>query len=188
MDDKRQVWRLALEEAIAERERIDSVISFYSEKLGRDPASTAAAADQMTDTAQPAPPGASPLILVSEGEFWGMSTPKATAALLDKSGRTRPLKTREILQCLRKGGVNFGGKNPEGTLYRSLGRDPRFTNVGKSTWGLSAWYPKAARTTPPSSANGLDHEVGTPAETPVSAQTDDHNDESPHSEGEGGGS
>ena len=50
-----------------------------------------------------------------------------------------------MVAALRKGGVMFSGKDPGQTFYTILSRNAIFTNVGKSTWGLSSWYPDRVR-------------------------------------------
>jgi hypothetical protein len=84
-----------------------------------------------------------PVTGVREGQFYGMSGPKASKALLRLVGRDRPLKTQEIFDAIRKGGVTqIQNAN---TLYRSLTRDPELHNVGRGRWGLTEWYPNARR-------------------------------------------
>ena len=44
--------------------------------------------------------------------------------------------------------MKFEGKDPAGTFYAILSRTPAFHRVGKSTWGLTAWYPNAIKKPP----------------------------------------
>lgn len=94
-----------------------------------------------------------------------MSGPKAARALMEKFGRERPLKTEEIFTAIKKGGVQV--QSQQG-LYRSLFRDPKFTKVGMSLWGLSVWYPAAARKAAKADAEAEAAELG----------LDDHEDAS----------
>jgi uncharacterized coiled-coil protein SlyX len=142
-----------LAEAQRERERLDVVITYLSERLGTVPPPTT------PDSPAQKPPGsptAHPMSVVSEGEFFGMSAPKAAIVLMDRIGRSRPLKTDEIFTAVKRGGVSIGNS---GSLYRSLFRDPRFHKVGRGLWGLSKWYGNAA------TAKGA---KGQPAEPDVS--------------------
>ena len=140
MDDlRRKALEDELAEAIRERERLDHAIAYLADRLGK-PIPTNGGTDE-----PPVVHDATTPVTTAPGEFYGMSSTAAARAVLEKAGRSRPLKTQEILDLLRRGGVNFKGKNPTGTLYRSLFRSPVFHKVGPGRWGLSAWYSSAAR-------------------------------------------
>src|SRR5207249_8676152 len=103
-----------------EKKRLEGAMAFYEYELGI--AASADAPGEPTSDADKLPavlaaPGPDPRVLVGAGEFWGESSTKAAARLLEKSGRSHPLKTREILAAILKGGVRLGGKTPEGSLY-----------------------------------------------------------------------
>lgn len=144
MDEtRRAAFQIALDEARNERERIDQVIAFLSERVGIRP--TVLNAGDIED----APPGDAARdvgpVQVADGEFYGMSQTKAAQAFLERAGRSRPQKTEQIIAALGRGGVAVGGKDPGGTLYKILNRHPSFRRVGASLWGLSAWYPNVPR-------------------------------------------
>jgi hypothetical protein len=140
MDDlRRKALEDELAEAVGEREHLDHAIAYLADRLGK-PIPSNAGADE-----QPMVHDATSPVTTSPGEFYGMSSTAAARAVLEKAGRSRPLKTQEILDLLRRGGVTFTGKSPVGTLYRSLFRSPVFHKVGAGLWGLSAWYSPAAR-------------------------------------------
>jgi hypothetical protein len=140
MDDtRRQVLTEELEEAIKERDRLTAFIELLGERLGVPIAGPNGPAP--SGTQEPAAAG-DPASAVAEGEFYGMSAPKASKALLQKFGRSRPMKTDEIFEAVTKGGVKI---KESGTLYRSLFRDEAFHRVGRGVWGLSEWYPNARR-------------------------------------------
>jgi hypothetical protein len=142
MDQKRRdVLKAAYNDLLAQMADLQVALRVLAMQLGED--LPGAPAD--TGPVPAVGSGEDPASRVNQGEFHGYSSPKATHALLERVGRTRPLKTLEILEAIRKGGVQLGGKSPEGTLYKSLDRDERFTKVGRGFWGLSDWYPARPR-------------------------------------------
>jgi len=136
---------IALRAALRDQSRANATVEFLREKLGlADTGSMVLGpGDGERDEASSAQ-DVGP-ISVTEGEFYGMSQPKAAAAFLERAGRSRPQRTEAIMAALKKGGIEFGGKDPLQTFYAILARNPIFHNVGRSTWGLSAWYPNAIR-------------------------------------------
>jgi hypothetical protein len=139
MDDlRRKALEEELSEAVRERERLDHAIAYLADRLGK-PIPTSGSADEQGMVHDPTAP-----VTTAPSEFFGMSSTAAARAVLEKAGRSRPLKTEEILDLIRLGGVEFKGKDPGGTLYRSLFRSPVFQRVGPGRWGLSAWYGTAA--------------------------------------------
>jgi hypothetical protein len=146
MEDQRAtILRAELEAARRERDRLDAAIAYLAQRVGEDPdAHAGGSASESPELSASLPATASPVVLVAEGEFWGLSIPKAYRAMLEKSGRSRPLKTRELLACLAKGGVRVNGKEPEMQLYRTLRQDSAVRNLGGGVWGLSVWYPAAS--------------------------------------------
>lgn len=134
---RRQVLEAELTDAVRERERLDVVIAYLSDRLGIAPPTTGAGAkpealrvDSMGRV--------DPESLVSEGEFFGSSATAAAARVLEKVGRPNNLKTEELMRAIRKGGVPV--KNAS-TLYRSLIRYSKVQRVGPGLWGLAAWFP-----------------------------------------------
>ena len=69
-----------------------------------------------------------------------MSQADATEKLL-RLHPGQPLKTGEILDALRKSGVQINPKNGITILYTTLKRSPKFERVAGKAWGLSEWYP-----------------------------------------------
>lgn len=128
--------------AVRQREQLDAVISYLSGRLGVDVASGGRADQQDQSSSPSVDHQAEPAASVREGEFFGMSSPDASRRLLEKFGRTRPMKTDEIFAAITKGGVKIQNSP---TLYRSLTRDPSFLRVGRGVWGLADWYPASAR-------------------------------------------
>ncbi len=68
-------------------------------------------------------------------EFLGKSQPEAAKALLTKVGH--PLPTEEIIEGIRKGGVEVG--TSKYGFYSILNRSDDFALAKKNTWGLSEW-------------------------------------------------
>ena len=139
MDDvKRDALQAALDEAEEEHEQLESVIKYLRGKLGIE-------GDKSPEVIK-MPPGTLPPVVgnaasaVGESEFYGLSAPKAAREVLNRVGRARPLKTDEIFEAIKKGGVQISSSE---VLYRSLFRDRIFHRVGRGRWGLRAWYPNA---------------------------------------------
>lgn len=144
-DARTETLRAELESALRKRTRLDAVIDYLRDELGiqgPDPDGPDPGAGEKASAAPQLNPNAPVTTLVAEGEFFGMSGPKAAVALLERVGRSRPLKTDELFEAIVKGGVKV--KDRQG-FYRTLFRDPRFLKVGRSLWGLAAWYPESAR-------------------------------------------
>lgn len=153
---RRQLLQGELEQALRERDRLNVVVAYLSERLGiEEPASDGgetAPTEQALATATEAADA------VREGQFYGMSGPKAAKELLRMFGRTRPMKTDEIYAAIKKGGVGIGSS---GTLYRSMFRDDDFHKVGRGVWGLSEWYPNASKQTKTEGQDESDEQIVT---------------------------
>jgi hypothetical protein len=132
----REGWQAVLDSALEERAELDSVIAYASRQLGIE-APQGPMADEGGNGGSVNLTG-EPSASVVEGQFVGMSGPKAAKALLERFGRSRPMKTDEIYAAVKKGGVNIGSS---AALYRSLTRDDAFFKVARGRWGLSEWYP-----------------------------------------------
>jgi hypothetical protein len=140
-DEERAAFRIARDKAMADRQQLDGLIAYLSERLG-EPLPVAPGTG-VTGPEQPVgqggSPGADPVAGTNEGEYFDFVSTKAALELLTKFGsREHPLTTTQILDAIRKGGVKIGS---EEALYRSLARSHRFRKVGKGVWGLSEWYP-----------------------------------------------
>lgn len=131
---ERQVLEGQRIDALRKRDELDVVIKYFDSILGARPDDAVPAGEPATS---PAAGIQDPLSPVNEGEFYGMSATKASKVVLERVGKSRPLKTAEIFEAIRKGGVAF--KSKEG-LYKSLDRDPTFRKIPPGRWGLDAWY------------------------------------------------
>lgn len=143
-DAGKQGLQQALDEAVAERDRLDVVIAYLGEMLGVDTAAIAwhpaspGSGRPITPRVDTSTGQVDLLSLVAEGEFYGQSMASAASAVLRKIGKPNALKTAQLVEALRKGGVPV---KSGGTLYRSINRNSKFRRVGKGLWGLSEWYP-----------------------------------------------
>lgn len=136
MDEGRKtVLSEELDAAIRQRDELNVVIDYLSKLVGRPGAGEQPGVQ--AGEFQTANPSAEPTSLVGEGEFFGKTSTEAATEVLTRIGRSRPLKTQEIFEALTKGGVKIS----QSALYRGLFRNPKFTRVGKSLWGLTEWYP-----------------------------------------------
>lgn len=101
--------------------------------------------------------GADPVAGTAEGEFFNYNSTDAAYDVLKKYGsRTHPLKTKQIFDAIKKGGVQI---SVEQAMYRSLARSHRFRKVGPGSWGLAEWYPKGTKTTAPRTVQNADGSV-----------------------------
>jgi len=128
-----------LTEAIRKRDELNTFIKVLQEMGGTSlPTETAP-----TDAGQQQTSGqevTDPLSAVYPGMFFGKTQPQAVKALLDKM-KPRPVKTKTIVDCLKKGGLEVGGKKPEVNLWGVLNRSSdTFILVPKAGWGLVEWY------------------------------------------------
>jgi hypothetical protein len=143
MDEiQRQALNALFEAKLEERERLDTFLSVLGAELGRDvPSGPSNDASAVNGATRSVDMQALPAASVGEGQYFGMSAPKAAKDLLERFGRDRPMKTQEIFDAITKGGVQIGNAS---TLYRSLSRDTTFFRLGKrknGRWGLREWYP-----------------------------------------------
>lgn len=163
-ENRRAALADELGDAVRERERLNHVITYLSDRLGipeppndrfgipvvgagqpAPPPQAKPPAPSTSPPPRPTPPSAqrqplverTPAELVREGEFSSLSKTEAAAAVLGRVGS--PLTTAELHSAVAKGGVNVKDR---GTLYRSMYRVDRFTRVGTALWGLTEWHPQ----------------------------------------------
>jgi hypothetical protein len=134
-----------LDDAIAQRQELDVFIRHVSGRLGvatpSGPNGGGSPRTTVTNTGNHA--GADPVENTVEAEYFGRNSTDAAYAILSKFGDVRhTLKTKQLYDALKKGGVQISG---EDVLYRSLARSNRFRKVARGTWGLSEWYPNAPK-------------------------------------------
>lgn len=140
MDEtRRRVLLAELEDAKRELEGLGLFIETLSKRLGIDP-DTSPTAEQAGPT-DAAASTQEPSTLIYPNEFVGLSLPKAAEAVLMRfspAPNRRPLKTVELTNAIRKGGLQVANSSQ---LYRSLHKHARFRTVGRGVWGLDEWYP-----------------------------------------------
>jgi DNA-directed RNA polymerase delta subunit len=182
MDDaRRAALGIALEEARRDRDRLDTVIEFLTEKLGGNAPVILSLEAEGASLARDVGP-----LQIAPAEFYGMSSTAAAKAVLEKAGRSRPMTTDDLLEAITKGGVRLGGKTPSQTLYRSLFRNQEFHRVGRGRWGLSVWYGSAVRAKPAATTTSIATAEATAVEEPgaepdvvLDDQTTPQSDEEP---------
>jgi hypothetical protein len=76
-----------------------------------------------------------PGVDVQPWQFLGKSQPEAAKALLSSVGH--PMTTEEIIEGIKRGGVEIGSKKY--TFYTTLSRTDGIARFRKNTWGLSDW-------------------------------------------------
>jgi hypothetical protein len=130
-----------LTDAIRKRDELNTFIKLLQEMSGvagtvADPAAGATTTQQSESGKEIT----DPLTVVYPGMFFGKTQPQAAKMLLERV-RPRPLKTKTIVQCLKQGGLEVGGKKPEVNMWGILNRvSDTFILVPKAGWGLVEWY------------------------------------------------
>lgn len=146
MDEReRAALRTTRDKFLADRNKLDTMIAMLSEQLGEPPPAGGPGSGMSMSFAGAggADAGSDPLAGTHEGEYFGFTSTKAAGEVLKKFGsRQHPLKTKQIFDAIRKGGVDI---TSEEGFYRSLARSRNFRKVARGTWGLSEWYPVAPK-------------------------------------------
>jgi hypothetical protein len=140
-----QALQSTLDTLIAERDELNVAITVLCKRLGVPvpPDGSGGGGTAGRQSGIRGMQGADPVANTSEGEYFGFVSTKAALDVLTKFGkRERPLKTKDIYDAIKKGGVDI---STEDALYRSLARSHRFKKVGRGLWGLSEWYPATPR-------------------------------------------
>lgn len=130
-----------LADAIRKRDELNTFIKVLQEMgVTANAASTETSSPAGENPAIPAPEGTDPISVVYPGMFFGKTQPQAVKLLLDRM-KPRPIKMKVILECLKKGGMEVGGKKPDVNLWGVLNRSSdTFVLVPKAGWGLVEWY------------------------------------------------
>src|SRR5205823_11743213 len=100
MDEHREkALRAEIAAAIRKREQLEVVIAYLSEQLGMAvPAKEEEQPARQTGGSEIRDPSS----VVNDAEFYGYGSPKAARVVLERVGRSRPLKTSEILAAIQK--------------------------------------------------------------------------------------
>jgi len=140
MSGEKKDPKTMLTEAIKKRDELNTFIKILQEMMGgTEAAGTANADTQKPAETLPAGEVTDPMSVVYPGLFFGKTQPPAVKLLLERV--KRPLKTRVIIECLKKGGLEVGGKKPAINLWGVLNRNSDdFILVPKAGWGLVEWY------------------------------------------------
>ncbi|MEX2255449.1 MAG: hypothetical protein WEC34_08420 [Acidimicrobiia bacterium] len=168
MDD-REAIRITRDNFVAQRQKLDVMIAMLSEQLGEQPPSGPGGGlptDLVGAGVGGGAAGGDPVAGTNEGAYFGFTSTKAAGEILRLYGdQHHPLKTKQIFDALKKGGVQIAS---EDGLYRSLSRSRNFRKVGKALWGLSEWYP-----TPPKRAGSTPDNVSSLSPNGGAAVVDD---------------
>ena len=136
-----------LEQFRTERAELDVLVRALEKRLGIVPAQNS------TDSQQSATPRVTvSLDSIPVGFFHNLSLAAAAEKLL-RMNPGHPLTTNEIIEALRKSGMEFTSPNAVTILYTALKRSTRFERVAGKAWGMSEWYPskdKRKQEQPPS--------------------------------------
>lgn len=128
-----------LKEAIRKRDELNTFIKVLQE-MGGAAVPTETPSDPTSQNPVSGQEVTDPLAVVYPGMFFGKSQTQAVKALLERT-KPRPVKTKVILECLKKGGLEVGGKKPDINLWSVLNRaSDTFIHVPKAGWGLVEWY------------------------------------------------
>lgn len=131
--------KAVLADAIKKRDELNTFIKVLQEMSGATISVTEPSADGAQQSLAPGQEIADPLSAVFPGMFWGKSQTQAVKMLLERV--RRPVKLKTIIECLSKGGLEIGGKNPNTNLWSVLNRaNETFVIVPKAGWGLIDWY------------------------------------------------
>ena len=92
----------------------------------------------------------SPAAPLREDEFYGLSLPQAIAAVLNwrRSAGQGSACVQDILDTLVRGGFRFRSNNADNqkrNLYTVLRENDCFHKLPRGNYGLTAWYPSAAK-------------------------------------------
>jgi len=190
MDDaRRQVLLAELAEAKQERDDLSIYIKTLSARLGLD-SDPEREREGVEGTPSTTPstvaPNVEPAALVYEGEFIGVSLPKAAAEVLRRyspAPHKRPVKTPALVTALKKGGASVDSPRQ---LYKTLYNARALHAIKGGQWGFAAWYPEQVRAKAVKAAASTNGEGTSAAETADITDMPSHAGEG--SEGEGDGS
>ncbi len=140
MTEEKKDTKTLLAEAVKKRDELNTFIKVLQEMLGEtDVSATGVPASARQAELMPGGDIADPFSVVYPGLFFGKSQSQASKLLLERV--KRPLKTKVIVECLDKGGLKVGSKNPAVNLWGILYRSKEiFVLVPKAGWGLVDWY------------------------------------------------
>lgn len=140
MPEEKKDPKALLIDAIRKRDELNTFIKVLQEMTGQTEATSVSSnsSQKPTETLLLGEV-TDPMSVVYPGLFFGKSQPQAVKLLLERV--KRPLKMRAVMECLEKGGLKIGGKEPNVNLWGVLNRNADiFIRVPKAGWGLVEWY------------------------------------------------
>jgi hypothetical protein len=124
-----------LEQLRGERAELDVLVRGLEKRLGIVPSNNS------SNNAQSSTPRVTvSLDSIPVGFFHNLSLGAAAEKLL-LMNPGHPLTTSEIMDALRKSGMEFTSPNAVTILYTALKRSPKFERVAGKAWGMAEWYP-----------------------------------------------
>jgi hypothetical protein len=138
MADSKTAGVQYLEELRRERDELNMLIQALERRL------SIASSSQESETAPIATNtrvGALSYENIPVGFFHNMTQAAAVEKLL-RLNPNHALKSGEIMEALKRSGMEFTSKNALTILYTTLKRSSKFERVAGKAWGLAEWYPE----------------------------------------------
>jgi hypothetical protein len=135
-------FQALLDEAVAERDRLNVVINWLTNRLGQPAGEGTAPTAHIMKAGTPMR-----FPRLATDAFFRMSVSDAIKAYL--AFVKKPQTAREITDGLIAGGLTFKAKNLYQTVFPTLSRMAKETGevakLNDNTWGLAEWYSSARR-------------------------------------------
>jgi len=134
-------YKKVLDELVAEREKLDMMISWVKLRLGQPKIEGKPLVATIVKVGEPMR-----VTGISSDAFFRMNVSEAIKAYLEFA--KKPQTAREITDALKEGGLAFKAKNLYQTVFPTLSRMEGAGQVAKlkdGRWGLSDWYSSARR-------------------------------------------
>ncbi len=128
-----------LEQLRKERDELEVLIKGVEKRLG-----IASDSDSLDTPVTATPRVTVSIDSISVGFFHNLRQSEAAEKLL-RLNRSHALTTKEIVDVLRKSGMELKSKNAITIMYNTLKRSTKFERVAGKAWGLSEWYPEKKR-------------------------------------------
>lgn len=136
MSKEKSLDELFLDKLLAERMELDKVIDAVKKRLGKIDSSPKNGSNIHQDQIH--------ILEIHHDTFYGMSIVDASKKYLSIVGKPARA-TREIMEGLKKGGLDRPYSTVSSVLARAVRNDEGLKNVGRGHWGLSEWYSNTGR-------------------------------------------
>lgn len=128
-----------LEQLRKERDELEVLIKGVEKRLG-----IASDSDSLDTPVTGTPRVTVSIDSIPVGFFHNLRQSAAAEKLL-RLNRSHALTTKEIVDVLRKSGMDLRSKNAITIMYNTLKRSTKFERVAGKAWGMSEWYPEKKR-------------------------------------------